>query len=106
MGVRRELTANPTLEGLDEKLAQISAPGSDDYKICELHQRVGPAGDRVIPSTPDEFRIDVERWNSGEPPYGEAVVTICFVGAPSGSIQPAGVVEEFGGLPPDEARTV
>ena len=29
--LRRELTENPTLEGLDEKLAQISAPGSEDY---------------------------------------------------------------------------
>ena len=80
--LRRELTANPTLDGLDEKLAQISAPGSEDYdNASELRSTSwSRRGERVVAGTPDEFRIDVESVELvGEPPHQEAVVTICFV---------------------------
>ncbi len=53
--LRRELTANPTLDGLDEQLAQISAPGSEDYATLQsVHQRAGrrwASGRRRAPRT-------------------------------------------------------
>jgi hypothetical protein len=79
--LRRELTANPTLEGLSEKLAQISAPGSDDAENFRTFiNELVSLGERVIPGTPDEFRIDVEDVELvGGPPNSEGVITICFV---------------------------
>ena len=52
---------NPTLDDLDAKLAQISAPGSANYTTLQSFvNELVTLGERVVPGTPDEFRIDVE----------------------------------------------
>ena len=76
--LRRELTANPTLDGLDEKLAQISAPGSEsDSTMRQLIADLVANGERVVAGAPDLFRIDVEAIEFGQ---DEATLTVCFVG--------------------------
>jgi hypothetical protein len=76
--LRRELTANPTLDGLDEKLAQISAPGSEDEAtLRSFIEELVSLNERVVAGTPDEFRIDVEVVDVTS---AGATVTVCFVG--------------------------
>jgi hypothetical protein len=96
--LRRELIANPTLDGLDEKLAQISAPGSADYNMSrDFVTELASAGDRVVPGTPDEFRIDIERVELvGNPPHQEARVTMCWVANPVRVNSEGAVVTDFG----------
>ncbi len=79
--LRNELSRNPTLENLDERIAQISAPGSEDaMDLKEVIEDAVATGERTVPGDPDLFRIDVENIEiSGSPP-SQAVITVCFVG--------------------------
>ncbi|MET0579081.1 MAG: hypothetical protein ABW122_10515, partial [Ilumatobacteraceae bacterium] len=79
---RNALAENPTIDDLDVKLAQISAPGSEDYETVRAFiSGLVESGERVVAGTPDLFRIDVEQVDLvGPSPTAEAVVTICFVG--------------------------
>jgi hypothetical protein len=79
--LRRELTANPTLDGLDEKLAQISAPESESStNLRVLIEELVTVGERVELADPTRNRIDVEGVELvGSDPVSEAVVTVCYV---------------------------
>jgi hypothetical protein len=76
-----ELASNPTLDGLDERLAQIAAPGSvaaEDLRafIVGMVER----GERVINGAPDYSTVEVESVEFvGATPYIEATVTYCLV---------------------------
>ena len=61
--LRRELTENPTLDNLDATLAQISAPGLGGLQHAPraFVTDLVTLGERVVPGTPDEFRLDVEQ---------------------------------------------
>lgn len=78
--LRRELVMAPALDGLDSRIAQISAPGSDDAAVLRTTvEELVSTGDRTIPGDPDVFDIDIEAVElRGDPPT-EASVTVCFV---------------------------
>ncbi|MET0326164.1 MAG: hypothetical protein ABW219_13130 [Ilumatobacteraceae bacterium] len=78
---RNALAENPTLDGLDEKLAGIAVPGSGAYDAVRVFFRgLVDRGESVVPGTPDLFRIDVEDVElSDVTPLTEATVTICFI---------------------------
>jgi hypothetical protein len=96
--LRRELIANPTPDGLDQRLALMSVPGSESFTMLrDFVTELVNLGERVVSGTPDEFRVDVEQVELiGEPPHGEAIVTVCFV-SNTVRVDPAGaVVSDFG----------
>jgi len=76
-----QLTAEPTVDGLDERLATIVAPGTDAAAdIRALIEELVANGERVVTGVPDYSSVAVESVELvGAAPYGEAVVTFCRV---------------------------
>jgi len=93
-----ELVTNPTLEGLDEQLAFISAPGTENFanKRAFVEELVS-TGDRVVNGQPDYSTDEVEIVELlGTPPYTSARVTFCSVSnrqriAPDGAVLISGL---------------
>jgi hypothetical protein len=76
-----ELVTNPTLDQLDDRLAQFVAPGSDSFNSVKAFvERLVADGQRVINGDPDYSTVTVEMVELiGGPPYAEATVTACQV---------------------------
>jgi hypothetical protein len=76
-----EIFARPSLDGLDERLAEIAEPGSQStiqYK-ARLEELV-ELGQGLVPNDPDLNVTMVESVELvGDPPYTEAIVTSCIV---------------------------
>jgi hypothetical protein len=73
-----DLSRNPTLDGLDEKVAAIATPGSSQFEsVRQSVQNLVARGERVAPGTPDYSEASVEsvELDGG----GAAQVTACLV---------------------------
>lgn len=79
--LRLEITENPTLDGLDDKLAQIAVPDSVSYQgLRDAVTEMVAEGRRTARGVPDQFSITVESVELlGQPPFAEAVLTYCYV---------------------------
>jgi hypothetical protein len=78
--LRDELTRNPTLDGLEEKAALISAPGSPDYTaMVTLIQEMVERGERIVPGEPDLNTTTVELVELSTDSADVATVTACEV---------------------------
>ena len=59
--LQEDLVSNPTLDGLDERLAQFVVPGSDAYNASRRSSRSLVAhGERVVNGDPDYSTVTVE----------------------------------------------
>lgn len=76
-----ELASNPTLENLDARLAEITAPGTSPYRnIKAFISGMVERNERVINGEPDYSTAEAEMVKlQGDPPHKEAVVTFCVV---------------------------
>ncbi|MFV0309219.1 MAG: hypothetical protein ACK5OX_15910 [Desertimonas sp.] len=76
------IVANPSLDGVDARLAEPFEPGSAAFvSQREFIEDLVATGDVVIRNEPDLVSVAVERIDLvGAAPYTEAVVTACEVG--------------------------
>jgi hypothetical protein len=73
-----DLSRNPTLDRLDEKVAAIATPGSTQFEsVRQSVQNLVARGQRVAPGTPDYSESSVESVELDED--GAAQVTACLV---------------------------
>lgn len=78
--LRDELTRNPTLDGLEDKAARISAPGSPDYEsLVTFIEELVERGERIAPGVPDLNTTTVERVELSADSPDVATVTVCEV---------------------------
>ena len=94
-----ELVSNPTVDGLDEKLAMIMTPGTEPYEgVREFVVAMVERGERVVNGVPDHSSTTVENVELvGEPPYTEAIVTSCAV-TNRARVDSQGIIQEGTGI--------
>lgn len=75
------MTENPTLDNLDATVAQISAPGTNNYNtLRDFVTNLVQTGERAARASPDYFSVVAEQVELGPgPPYQDATVTMCYV---------------------------
>jgi hypothetical protein len=73
--------ATPSLDHLDDRLAEIAVPGSGAFAARKAYiEDLVRLGDRVVPNVPDILKVTIENVELiGAPPYKEAKVTSCKV---------------------------
>lgn len=77
----RDLFLRPSLDDLDNRLAEVAQPGSEAHRLLKarLVELIG-LGDALVPNDPDLFSVTVEEVELvGAAPYEEAIVTACRV---------------------------
>jgi hypothetical protein len=77
----RDLFLRPSLDDLDNRLADVSEPGSPSFsqRKARLEELVA-LGDALVPNEPDLYSVTVESVELvGDAPYTEALVTACRV---------------------------
>jgi hypothetical protein len=77
----RDLFLRPSLDDLDNRLAEVAQPGSEsDSRLTARLEELIELGDALVPNDPDLFSVSVESVELvGAAPYVEAVVTACQV---------------------------
>ncbi len=75
------LLENPSLDGLDQRLATIAEVGSESFKQRRTRvEELVALGDRLVRNDPDLYSITVENVELvGSAPYTEAIVKSCQV---------------------------